>query len=150
MAATRISPAQRQFAGQVAWERDVKIVNWPTTPQGLSALIQRMIRELAPVAIADWQVDAINERLERAAVEIDGFEAGALFADHGLAEGEMPTDRTTANKMLKVLNEQLGQAEFSSVGTGSLESFVAARGSEEAKRASAEKTAVEDDSDLSF
>lgn len=133
MAATQISPQQRRFAGQIAWERDLKITSWPTTPKAVSALIQRMIREVAPVPVADWQLDAINERLEKAAVDVENFDAAAVFAKAELSEGEMPSDRSQANKMLRELDQQLGAAEFAAITSSALENFTAPRGSDQAK-----------------
>lgn len=138
-----ISQSQRRMAGQVAWERDLQITNWPTTPRGVSALIQSIKRDHSPAPVVDWQLDAINERLERAVVEVEGFNAAKAFAQARLVEGEMPTDRTAANIMIRYLDEELGKAEFTKLTNADLSEYVAKRDSDEAASANRAKAAAD-------
>lgn len=117
------SPQQRQFAGQVAWERDLRITHWPSTTSGLRTLIAKLQAEYPPAPIADWQVDAIRERVERAIVEVPDFDPTAFSA--------IPDNRTDANKLLRVLNGMLEGAEAEAVETD-VSSFVASRAGAEA------------------
>lgn len=106
-----VSPRSMRFAGQLAWERGLKIEVRPTNQTEASKLIDDLLAGIhgAPIAVADWQLDAIRERIVECVEKVPNFDASEF--------SELPSDRASANKAIRELDRMLNRATWHSTNT---------------------------------
>lgn len=106
-----VSPRSMRFAGQLAWERGLKIEVRPANQTEASKLIDDLLagKHGAPIAVADWQLDAIRERIVECVEKVSNFDASAF--------AELPEDRASANKAIRELDRMLNRATWHTTDT---------------------------------
>lgn len=110
------SDSQRRLAGQVAWERGLKITNWPRTSGALSGLIAAIKRDHEPLAAAEWQIERFQRLVNDCAERVEDFDAAAY--------SELPASRTDANIAIDRMEKALNSADFTATVKSATSDFV--------------------------
>jgi hypothetical protein len=140
MALTAPSPQQRQFAGQIAWERGKKIATMPTTSSALNGLIQSLLANHAPLPAMDWQIDRYRRLLAECVAKVENFDPTGF--------SELPADRAAANKATFALQKMLNRVEYRSA-VSNADQYLVDEDSPEAAAVDVAATVVETD-DIPF
>lgn len=133
------TPQHKRFAGQIAWERGLKITNWPGTSSALNGLVARIQQEHQPLATAEWQVEKFQRLVRSCAEQIEDFDVAAY--------SEVPSNRSEANKAIFAMEKQLSTLEYRTARASSLDDFVTVEGEEQAEAKPAADLSVEDNGD---